>query len=38
MKVVEDLYDDSIGTDPRVGNYICDADVTIRTSIVKTMK
>lgn len=37
VKVVEDLYDDSIGTDPRVGNYI--AMLTYDTNvIVKTMK
>ena len=37
IKVVEDLYDDSIGTDPRVGNYI--AMLTYDTNvIVKTMK
>jgi len=37
IKVVEDLYDDSVGTDPRVANYIAmltyDTDV-----IVKTLK
>jgi ABC-type Zn uptake system ZnuABC Zn-binding protein ZnuA len=37
IKVVEDLYDDSIGTDPRVGNYI--SMLTYDTNvIVKTMK
>ncbi len=37
IKVVEDLYDDSIGTDPRVGNYI--AMLTYDTNvIVRTMK
>jgi len=37
IKVVEDLYDDSIGTDPRVGNYI--SMLTFDTNvIVKTMR
>jgi manganese/iron transport system substrate-binding protein len=37
IKVVEDLYDDSIGTDPRVANYI--AMLTYDTGIiVKTLK
>lgn len=37
IKVVEDLYDDSIGTDPRVGNYI--SMLTYDTNvIVKTMR
>lgn len=37
IKVVEDLYDDSVGTDPRVANYI--AMLTYDTNvIVKTLK
>ncbi len=35
VKVVEDLYDDSVGTDPRVANYIAmltyDTDVIVDT-------
>ena len=32
IKVVEDLYDDSVGTDPRVANYI--AMLTYDTNVI----